>query len=34
MNLRPFIYVLKMKPDSVVIRGLCVYDPEEMLGGK
>lgn len=28
---RPFVYVLRRKPPTAVIRGICLYDPEEVL---
>jgi len=28
---RPFVYVLRRKPVTAVIRGICAYDPEEAL---
>lgn len=31
---RPFVYVLRKKPATAVIRGICVYDPDEVLQGK
>ena len=31
---RPFVYQLRKKPATAVIRGICVYDPDEALQGK
>jgi hypothetical protein len=31
---RPFVYILHKKPPTAVIRGICVYDPDEILQGK
>lgn len=28
---RPFVYVLRKKPSTAVIRGICPYDPEQVL---
>lgn len=31
---RPFVYLLRQKPEYKLIRGLRHYDPEDVLGGK
>jgi len=31
---RPFVYVLRKKPTTAVIRGIYAYDPDEVLQGK
>jgi hypothetical protein len=31
---RPFVYQLRKKPPTAVIRGIYAYDPDEVLQGK